>query len=150
MNRGSLLFGLTLNGAIQLMASITSMVADGLFDRIPELKVLCVESGAGWAPYLMDRLDQKYSYAGWRSPLELRPSEYLQRNVWFVAEPEERTIASQLELVGRDHILWGSDFPHVDSTLEAPALINQSVSGLSPEDRIRVLGGNAVQLFGLS
>jgi predicted TIM-barrel fold metal-dependent hydrolase len=49
INRGSLLFGLTLNGAIQLMASITSMVADGLFDRVPELKVLCVESGAGWA-----------------------------------------------------------------------------------------------------
>jgi predicted TIM-barrel fold metal-dependent hydrolase len=144
-----MLFNTALTGPSQLMPAITSMVADGVFDRLPELKVVCVESGAGWAAYLMDRLDEKHALLGWRKSLKLRPSEYLRRNVWFVAEPEERTIANQLELVGREHILWGSDFPHFDSTLKAPSLIRHSVAGLSAEDRAGVLGTNAMGLFGL-
>ncbi|HET6793970.1 MAG TPA: amidohydrolase family protein [Acidimicrobiales bacterium] len=80
----------------------------------------------------------------------MKPSEYLRRNVWYVAEPEERTIGAMLDLVGEDRILWGSDFPHIDSTMEAPHLIRQSLAGLSGARRSAVLGGNAARLFGLS
>jgi len=97
VNAGSMLFNTALTGPSQLMPAVTSMVTDGVFDRLPELKVVCVESGAGWAAYLMDRLDEKHALLGWRKELTLRPSEYLRRNVWFVAEPEERTIANQLD-----------------------------------------------------
>jgi len=54
-----------------------------------------------------------------------------------------------LELVGEKNILWGSDYPHIDSTLDAPNLIRNSVSQLSPERRAAVMGGNAIELFGL-
>ena len=79
----------------------------------------------------------------------MRPSEYIRRNVYFVAEPAERTIANQLELVGSDRIMWGSDFPHVDSTMAAPELIHRSIADLDADDRRRVLGGNAAAVFGL-
>jgi predicted TIM-barrel fold metal-dependent hydrolase len=124
------------------------MVLDGVFDRVPGLKVLCVEAGCGWAAHLMDRLDEKHAVLGSLfPPLARRPSEYLQTNVWYVAEPEERTIGAMLELVGEDRILWGSDYPHVDSTLDAPQHIRSSVQTLSDERRRAVLGGNAAALF---
>jgi predicted TIM-barrel fold metal-dependent hydrolase len=54
-----------------------------------------------------------------------------------------------LDLVGEDKILWGSDYPHIDSTLEAPNLIRASLAGLTPERQAAVLGGNAVKVFDL-
>ncbi len=145
------IFSFGLGGAGQIIPALASLVCDGVFDRLPALKVLCVEAGCGFAAYLMDRLDAKQAVLGAISPrtLALRPSEYLRRNVWYVAEPEEHTIGAMLDLVGEDRILWGSDFPHVDSTLEAPQRIRAALAGLSPARRDAVLGRNAARLFGV-
>lgn len=134
----------------QLIPAMTSVVLDGLFDRYPGVKVVSVEAGCGYAAYLMDRLDEKYHFFDWASSLKMKPSEYIQRNCYFVAEPEERTIGAMLELVGRDHILWGSDYPHIDSRLDARELINGSLKNLSAGLQSRVLGENAQELFALN
>ena len=135
----------------QLIPAMASMIVDGVFDRFPALKLVAVEAGCGFAAYLMDRLDEKHNFFGsfMQPPLKLKPSEYIQRNCYFVAEPEERTIGAMLDLVGEDRILWGSDYPHVDSTLAAPTLIRDAVKGLSPARQAAVLGDNAVKVFGL-
>ena len=125
------------------------MVVDQLFERFPRLKIVSVEAGCGWAAYLMDRLDEKASVFRAIAPLPMKPSDYIRRNCWFVAEPEERTIGAMLDIVGEDRILWGSDYPHVDSTLAAPDLIRASVAGLSPERQAAVLGENARKVFGV-
>ena len=124
-----------------------TMVADGLFDRFPRLKVLCVEAGSGWAPYIMNRMDEKYQHLGWTFPLTLKPSDYFRRNIWVVAEPEERTIGAVMDLMGEDHVLWGSDYPHIDSTLDAPRLIRESIAPLSPARQRKILGENARRIF---
>jgi predicted TIM-barrel fold metal-dependent hydrolase len=54
-----------------------------------------------------------------------------------------------LDLVGEDRILWGSDFPHIDSTMQAPDEIRASLAALPVERRAAVLGGNAAGLFGV-
>jgi len=150
LSGAGMMFGFTLGAPGQIIPAVTSMVLDGVFDRVPDLKVVCVEAGCGWAAHLMDRLDEKYDTVGTLFPrLERAPSDYLRRNVWYVAEPGERTIGSMLDLVGEDRILWGSDFPHIDSTLDAPDQIRASVSGLSAQRQAAVLGGNAARLFGL-
>ncbi|HXW83017.1 MAG TPA: amidohydrolase family protein, partial [Candidatus Binataceae bacterium] len=89
----------------------------------------------------------KYQHLGWTHPTQLKPSDYFRRNLWVVAEPEERTIGSVMELLGEEHVLWGSDFPHVDSTLEAPRLIRESIAMLSPERQRKLLGENAKGVF---
>jgi uncharacterized protein len=148
--RLNLTFSFGMGGASQLMPAIAAMVVDGLFDKFPRLKVASIEAGAGWAAYVMDRLDEKYKRFKWQAPLKLDlPSDYFRRNLWFCAEPEERTIGAMLELVGEDRILWGSDYPHVDSYLEAAQQIRRSVAGLSKERQRAVLGENARKLFGL-
>jgi predicted TIM-barrel fold metal-dependent hydrolase len=142
-------FGFALGGFAQVVPAAMTMVADGLFDRFPRLKVLCVEAGCGWAPYIMDRMDEKYELLGWTYPTRLKPSDYFRRNIWVVAEPEERTIGAVMELLGDDRVLWGSDYPHVDSTLEAPNLIRRSVAALSPERQRQLLGQNARAVFAI-
>ncbi|HUO05193.1 MAG TPA: amidohydrolase family protein [Candidatus Binataceae bacterium] len=140
-------YGFALGGFGQVVPAAMTMIADGLFDRFPRLKVVCVEAGCGWAPYFMDRLDQKYELLGWTYPTKLKPSDYFRRNLWVVAEPEERMIGTTMELMGEDRVLWGSDFPHIDSKLEAPQLIRHSIAGLSPERRRKLLGENAKAVF---
>ena len=56
-----------------------ALVCDGLFDRFPQLKVAIVESRAGYASYLMDRLDKKFARFGNLVPLKRKPSEYMRR-----------------------------------------------------------------------
>ncbi len=145
----ALTFAFSLGAAVQIIPTLATLVCDGVFDRVPDLKVICVEAGCGWAGFIMDRLDQKYEHLGWMSPLKEKPSTYMSERVWYVAEPDERTIGSQLDLVGGDRILWGSDFPHIDSTMDAADRIRASLAPLTAERRSAVLGDNAVKLFGL-
>ena len=142
-------FGMGATG--QPIPTMAAMVTDGLFERFPRLKMVGVEAGCGYAAYLMDLLDEKFDILRplLPAPLPPRPSDYIRHNCWFVAEPAERTIGAMLDLVGEDRILWGSDYPHVDSTLAAPTLIRDALTGLTPERQAAVLGGNAVKVFGL-
>jgi uncharacterized protein len=132
------LFGFSMGGTGQLMPAIASVVTDGLFERFPRLKVVSVEAGCGYAPYLMDRLDAKYE--AFRDILDLpkRPSEYIRSNIYFVAEQGERTIGEALCLVGDDRILWGSDYPHVDAL---------NINDHLPKDHPQ-LAENAYRVFG--
>ena len=77
----------------------------------------------------------------------MKPSDYFRRNLWVVAEPEERTIGAVMDLLGEDRVLWGSDFPHVDSNLEAPHQIRHSISKLSEARQRKLLGENARIVF---
>ena len=147
-----LLFGFALTAPGQLIPTLSTMVLDGVFDRFPTLKVVCVEAGCGWAPFVMDRLDDKQRRLGGLTPAPLKekPSDYLRRNVWYVAEPHERTVPATVELVGADQVLWGSDFPHIDADVNANATIRQTLAPLTEHARTRVLGTTAAKLFGLA
>jgi predicted TIM-barrel fold metal-dependent hydrolase len=140
-------FGFALGATGQLIPALAAMTVDGLFERFPALKVVSVEAGCGFAGYMMDRLDEKYQFFKARTPISRPPSDYIRRNVYFVAEPEERTIGAMLDLVGEDRICWGSDFPHVDSHMDAATLLRGSIRDL-PEVRQRaVLGKNAARIW---
>jgi len=147
--RPGTVFSFAMGATGQLIPALGAMVTDLLFERFPALKMVSVEAGCGWAAYLMDRLDEKADVFRQLAPMPMRPSDYIRRNCYFVAEPEERSIGAMLDLVGEDRILWGSDYPHVDSTLAAPNLIRASIAGLSPERQAAVLGENARKVFGL-
>lgn len=146
-----LLFGFALTAPGQLIPTLATMTLDGVFDRHPNLKVVCVEAGCGWAPFVMDRLDDKFRRLGAVAGggLKEKPSDYLRRNVWYVAEPHERTIPAVVDLVGADHVLWGSDFPHIDADVDANTVIQHALAPLSDPDRKAVLGETAADLFGL-
>jgi uncharacterized protein len=143
-------FAFGLGGTMQLIPAISSIVCDGLFDRFPKLKVLVVEAGAGFAAYVMDRLDEKFDRFSALVPLKHRPSDYFRRNLWYVMDPQERSIDAQCDLVGEDRFLWGSDYPHIDSHIKAADEVRSSVSGMSAQRQRLILGENARRLFDLA
>ncbi len=142
-------FSFALGGAMQLIPATAALICDGLFDRFPKLKIAMVESGAGYAGYLMDRLDEKYDRFSDLINLKRRPSEYMRENFWFVMDPAERSIDAQCDLMGEDHFMWGSDYPHIDSHIDAVAEVHAALAPMSEHRRNLILGGNAARLFNL-
>ena len=142
-------FAFAMGATYQVIPAMASLVLSGHFDRFPKLKLLCVEAGAGWAPYIAHRLDEKYEMFGYTEKTKLEPSEYMKRNVYYVVEPREKNIDSMMDIIGERQFLWGSDYPHVDSSADALDQIFESTSKLIDARRRMILGENAKALYGL-
>ena len=97
----------------------------------------------------MDRLDEKYDRFKAMVPTARRPSEYLRDNFWFVMDPSERSITAQRDMLGEEHFLWGSDYPHIDSHVAAADEVRAVLESVEPNRRDKILGGNAKLLFRL-
>jgi predicted TIM-barrel fold metal-dependent hydrolase len=100
------------------MAVMMDMIAGGVLDRFPRLRVGFFESGLGWIPYWLDRLDEHFEVMGHHTPwLERRPSEVFAAQCFVSMEADELPgLRWMLEKGLGDCILWGSDYPHFDST----------------------------------
>jgi hypothetical protein len=105
----------TLEHPFAILIQFTSMMFDGVFERFPRLRVAFLECGAGWVPYMMDRMDEEWEKRGkrWAPSLRKKPSEYIREGeIYFSCEVEERTLPTVVELVGEDRIFFASDYPH--------------------------------------
>lgn len=98
---------------------ITSMVMGGVFERFPNLRVGYFEAGAGWVPYMMDRLDRSYSVWAGKSNKEFsdwlkkKPSDYFRSgNIYFTCEGGEDSVTYTIKRIGHQTLMFASDFPH--------------------------------------
>jgi len=100
------------------MAVVMDMIAGGVLDRYPKLRVGFFESGLGWIPYWLDRLDEHFEVMGHHTPwLKRRPSEIFREQCFVSMEADEATgLKWIMEKDLLRCILWGSDYPHFDST----------------------------------
>jgi uncharacterized protein len=120
------------------------------FDRFPHLKLVVLESGAGWLGFWMDRMDALY-----RSPLRVTmslrelPSDYVRRQCWISADPDERALPPILEYAGSDRFLWATDYPHSDHGADYVDELRELVAELPAETARRLVGGNAAALYRL-
>jgi predicted TIM-barrel fold metal-dependent hydrolase len=126
---------------------IVSLVFNGVFDELPDLKVVMLESGVGWVPWLIGRMDQQYRELRANVPWVKRlPSEHIKDSVRIATQPITEVTAKEFErLVGLSGIegvfLFATDFPHYDAD-------SQSVlSGLSDELLDRIRWRNAVETY---
>jgi predicted TIM-barrel fold metal-dependent hydrolase len=105
----------TLKHPFAIMIQLTSMLYQGVFESFPGLRVGFLEAGAGWVPWLMDRMDEEWERRGkrWAPRVVRPPSEYLRGGQVYVSvEAQERTLPYVLELFGEDHVFFASDYPH--------------------------------------
>ncbi len=100
------------------MAVVMDMIAGGVLERFPALRVGFFESGLGWIPYWLDRLDEHFEVMGHLTPgLKRRPSEIFREQCFVSMEADELTgLRWMIEKDLLRCILWGSDYPHFDST----------------------------------
>jgi len=100
------------------MAVMMDLLAGGVMDRFPGLRVGFFESGLGWMPYWIDRMDEHFEVMGHHTPwLKRRPSEIFAEQCFVSMEADEMSGLKWMVEKGLGHcIVWGSDYPHFDST----------------------------------
>lgn len=123
----------------------------GVFDRFPRLRVVVLESGAGWIGYWLDRGDAIYRHTKLGGTVQLKetPSYYFKRQCYISADPDERSIAAMTQLVGEDRFFWASDYPHPDHPGDYIEELRGMVTGMTTTARRGVLGENVAKCFKL-
>jgi uncharacterized protein len=130
---------------------LTNWIINGLPERFPKLKVLWIESGLAWVPFLMQRLDSEYMMRSSEAPLlKRRPSEYI-ADMYFTSQPLERSNLKLTEatfdaIKAETQLLFASDWPHWDFDL--PSSIT-TLPFLDEAAKRNILGMNAARLFNL-
>ena len=132
------------------LQAFTAMFQYGLFERFPKIKVVVLESGAGWAGYLLNRMDAVYdSPLGDTVRLKEKPSYYFQRQCWISGDPDEKAFGHVVDFVGADKFFWASDFPHPDHPDNYMEELGELVAPMSASTRQKVLGENVARVYGL-
>ncbi len=120
------------------------------FDRFPRLKIVVLEAGASWVGFWIDRMDALYK-GPLRVTMTLRelPSDYVRRQCWISADPDEGALPPIVEYVGGDRFLWATDYPHSDHGAGYMEELHELGGKLPAETRRRLFGGNASELYRL-
>jgi predicted TIM-barrel fold metal-dependent hydrolase len=106
--------GIALCG-INSQSALGDLVFSGVFNGLPDLKIALSEGGAGWVPYVLERLDytwERSRYEGLAN--DRRPSEIFADHIWVCIISDAYAIRNR-DLIGLDKLMWEADFPHNDS-----------------------------------
>ncbi len=110
-----------------IMAHLVSLLCHGMFERLPNLRILFMEGGIAWLPGILWRLDTNWRALRAEVPwLERKPSEVARDHVWFSTQPLEHTNGNDalffemLEAIGAPDILcFATDYPTGTSTIRS-------------------------------
>jgi predicted TIM-barrel fold metal-dependent hydrolase len=138
-------------GPIQLDEPFAIMMFSGALERHPRLNLVLAESGVGWVPYMVARMDAVFEKHCVPDPhgIRTRPSEIFHRQVFATFE-EEPLGPDLIPLLGPDNFMWACDYPHPDSTWpESRKAIAHALGKLPPEAIRKVTGENCQRLYKL-
>jgi predicted TIM-barrel fold metal-dependent hydrolase len=137
---------------MEQMMAFLALLEGGVLERHPGLRVAFLESGCGWLPYWLYRLDEiEYAhYSGEvAETVKQKPSEYFKRQCFVVMEPDEPYLPAFVEHIGADNLLFGTDFPHGD---HGDDMVDKALglSAVMPGEVVRkILWDNPARFYGL-
>ena len=148
--------GAVINYTIQMcdaQHSLMHLVAGGVLDRFPTVKVACIESGASWLAALAERMDEVYEahHMFVKPKLSVTPREIIQRQVSASFQTDRACIMSR-SVTGNQPLMWGADYPHHEGTFpRSRDVVAHLFDGIdiSEREKADILGGNAARLFRL-
>ena len=124
--------------------TIASLVVDGVFTRHPTLRVASIENGSDWVALLVKRLQKQANQTPWVFPED--PRDVIRRNVWVTPYCEE-DLSALAEVIGVEHILFGSDWPHGEG-LAVPTDFTKELDGFDDTAVRKIMRDNALALLG--
>jgi predicted TIM-barrel fold metal-dependent hydrolase len=132
---------------------INMMIFGGVFDRFPDLKLVCVEADASWAPHAMMKMDQ-YSVVMrdlvGAKKLSRRPSEMFKHNIYMTFQYDWLAF-HMTDFMNPDRLMWANDFPHTDGTWpNSRQLLAENLPTGKESRTDRILSGNVKRLYGLA
>lgn len=131
-----------------------TFIFGGVFERNPELKIVCVEADAGWVPHYMYRMDHAYDrHRYWLKPgqaLSKKPSEYFSEHIYTTFQ-DDWVAFRMKDLCNPRRLMWANDFPHSDSTWPwSQELLAKHTAHLTQEEKDWILHDNVAELYGLA
>lgn len=129
------------------------LVLGGVFERHPDLRVVCVEADAGWVPHFMYRMDHAWSrHRYWLPPgqeLSRKPSEIFAEHIYVTFQDDWTAFRFATDMNHR-RLMWANDFPHSDSTWPwSQELLAEHTAQLDPAVRDDILCRNVADLYGI-
>lgn len=128
------------------------LVFGGVFDRHPDMKVVFSEGGIAWVPPVLQ--DAEMIFDTYRSgdlldDMQRRPTDYWRHNCYATFQNDLLGL-DQLDLIGANRIMWGSDYPHTEGSYGFGWSSMQSiVDATTPENARKILGGTAAEIYKL-
>jgi len=133
------------------MMALLALIEGGVLERHPQLRVGFLESGCGWLPYWLWRLDQEYKEVYWEvnHSVKMLPSQYFRRQCYIAVEPSEPYLCRIIEDIGSDNVIFGSDYPHMDHNPDGVKEVVELEQELSQETLQKLLWHNPTRFYGL-
>jgi predicted TIM-barrel fold metal-dependent hydrolase len=138
-----------LSHPMEQMAAMTSFVLDGALERHPELRVAFLESGTGWLPYWLARLDD---HVEWLSPERPSATELFDAHCVISTEADDDCVGMVVGWMGPEYVMWASDFPHPDAIYPgaADAFLHEcEEQGVAEDDARVILWDGPMAFYGL-
>ncbi|HEY8874208.1 MAG TPA: amidohydrolase family protein [Stellaceae bacterium] len=133
---------------MNLINIIAAIIGAGVLERYPNLRVGFGESGIGWIPYALDRMDFEFEDR-FRDLMKLKPSEYWRRQCRATFQ-FDRIGPKLIDEMGVETLMWGSDYPHPDGVWpESSKYIEEQFAGLPADTIHKITCENAAKFYGL-
>jgi aminocarboxymuconate-semialdehyde decarboxylase len=126
--------------------AVARMCFDGMLKTFPDIKWIVAHAG-GALPYLMERIDSGYrDFAETKTKIDQPPSVYLKRLYYDCVTFSPHNLHMLRDLVGTDHMLMGSDYPHLLGSIEKAVTSIESLAIPQAEKR-KIFGSNALGIL---
>jgi predicted TIM-barrel fold metal-dependent hydrolase len=129
-----------------------NLICSGVLDRHPGVKVVSVESGIGWIPFMLESLDYEWFESGSQAEYELAmpPSAYFRRQVFGCFWFEMAAPTHLVDVIGEDNLMFETDYPHPTCLYPGvPEYLAEVTKEWSESQTRKILQDNAAQLYGL-
>jgi len=147
---------LAIGGALLFIGNarvVVNIICSGMLDRFPELKIVSVESGAGWIPFILEALDYEMAEnaPGTKARLSLSPTEFFRRQIYATTWFERTDLPAIVAAVGEDNIMFETDYPHPTCLYPDPLkTAEENMRALGPATQRKILGETAATTAGRS
>ncbi|KAI9318654.1 hypothetical protein BX666DRAFT_1876838 [Dichotomocladium elegans] len=137
--------------------AIARLILSGIFDRLPNLKILLAHSG-GTLPFLAGRLDSCVIHDPAVAKKLAHPPSYYLKKLYYDAVIYHTTgVKATADFVGPENMLFGTDhpfFPPLETKGERWMSVDSNLTaiqtaGLTPSQVQGILGRNALRIFNI-
>ncbi len=131
--------------------SLCHIIFSGVLERYPRLRFANVEHELGWLPYFIGRIDiaykEKQESLGYRFKNDAMPSDFMYSSVYHSFQEDALGIELR-RLIGIENLMWGSDYPHSESTFpKSLEILDSILEGVPEEEKALIVGGNAARVY---
>jgi predicted TIM-barrel fold metal-dependent hydrolase len=130
------------------------MIFSGVFERYPDLKLSIVEHELAWAPHFLRTMDWHYKELSQVAPHRFEegrvPSDFFHSNIYMSFQEDDIGIMLR-SIIGVDNLMWGSDYPHAESTWpNSREVLDRVLEGVPEAERRKIVCDNVARLYNFS